>query len=257
MTNNDNGSVKRFGYQWKRYDRIILEYEVQFLKWIFPLRKEDFKNKIILDAGCGIGRNSFWPLKYNAKEVVAFDYSKETVAIAKKNLAYFSNCDVVYKSIYDIDYSKKFDIVFSIGVIHHLEDPKKAVSMLTQAAKDGGTVLIWVYGYESNEWIVHFINPLRKLTCRMPLFLVHFLSYCFSVPLYIYLKIFSQKQLYLKQILEFPFRNIHCIVFDQLIPKTAHYWRKDEAMSLFSGLGLKDIKAYNVNNNSWTIVGKK
>ena len=63
------GSQERFGYEWKKYSQIIPEYEKQFLKWISPIEKKDFAGKKILDAGCGIGRNSFWPLTYGAKEV--------------------------------------------------------------------------------------------------------------------------------------------------------------------------------------------
>ena len=53
------GSQERFGYEWNKFNKIVPKYELQFLKWVFPLKKEDFKDKKILDAGCGIGRNSY------------------------------------------------------------------------------------------------------------------------------------------------------------------------------------------------------
>ncbi len=251
------GSMERFGYEWDKYNEIIPEYELQFLKWVFPLAKRDFKGKRILDAGCGIGRNSYWPLIYGAREVIAFDYDSRTVEAAKKNLSNFKNAKVKYKSIYDIDFKNKFDISFSIGVIHHLEHPKEAVKSLAKATKKGGKVLIWVYGYEGNEWIVRYVNPIRKITSKLPIFITHMTSYAFSIPLYGYVKLFKQNKTYLKQISEFKFWHIHSIVFDQLIPKIANYWKKDEALALLEGQGLKDVKAYQVNGNSWTIIGKK
>lgn len=251
------GSTERFGYEWNRYSKIIPQYEMQFLKWVFPLKKEDFRGKKVLDAGCGIGRNSYWPLVYGAKEVFAFDYDSRTVEVAKRNLAKFKNAKVFYQSIYDLKEKNKFDISFSIGVIHHLERPRLAIKKLVEATKKGGFVLIWVYGYEGNEWIVKYINPLRKITSKLPIFAAHILSYFFSIPLHIFVSIFPQKKPYLKQLSSFRFWHLHSIVFDQLIPKIANYWKKDEALSLFEGRGLKDLCAYRVNENSWTIIGRK
>jgi len=249
------GSPDRFGYEWNRYSEIIPDYEKQFLKWIFPLSKKSFKNKKVLDAGCGTGRNSFWPLKYGAKEVFSFDYNIKTVTAAKRNLRNFKNSKVLFNSIYEIDYKDKFDITFSIGVIHHLEDPREAIKKMVSATKKNGIVLIWVYGYEGNEWIVRYVNPLRKITSRLPVFATHLLSYVCSVPLYFYLKFFKQNHPYFKQLSNFRFWHVHSIVFDQLIPKIANYWRENEAKALFQNQGLKNIKSFHVNNNSWTVVG--
>ncbi|MDT7908013.1 MAG: class I SAM-dependent methyltransferase [Candidatus Calescibacterium sp.] len=108
------GSPKRFGYEWSKYGGIIPEYEIQFLRWVYPLKKEDFRGKEVLDAGCGTGRNSYWPLVYGAKRVVAFDYDERIVEVARRNLSQFKNAEVLLKSIYEIDFENEFDIVFSI-----------------------------------------------------------------------------------------------------------------------------------------------
>ena len=85
MNNNIDklGSPNRFGSNWKKYRDLNYIYEEQFLEWILPLQKKDLKNKKILDAGCGIGRNSYYCIKYGAKEVTLFDVEKSTVNIAK------------------------------------------------------------------------------------------------------------------------------------------------------------------------------
>jgi SAM-dependent methyltransferase len=254
---DDTGSTQRFGYEWTNYPKIIPEYETQFLKWAAPLKKSDFKGKKILDAGCGIGRNSFWPLEYGAREVVSFDYDPGTVGVAKKNLSKFKNSKVSYGSIYEIPYKNYFDISFSIGVIHHLAEPLKAVDNLVKATKKGGLVLVWVYGYEGNEKIVKYVNPLRKITSRLPERAVYFMTYLFSIPLCSYIKIFKPKNEYLNQLSKFRFWHIHSIIFDQLIPKIANYWRRDEALKLLNNKNLKDVQIYKVNNMSWTVIGKK
>ncbi len=251
------GSQDRFGYEWNKYNEIIPEYEIQFLKWVFPLTKSDFKNKVVLDAGCGTGRNSYWPLIYKAKKIIAFDYDSRTVRIAKKNLSKFKNTETFFKSIYDLDIKNKVDIAFSIGVIHHLENPDLAVRKLIDSVKKNGIVLIWVYGYEGNEWVVKYINPLRKITSKLPLKMANLISYLFSIPLYFYVKFFSQNSPYFTQLSKFKFWHIHSIVFDQLIPKIANYWKKEEALSLFEHKNLKNIEIFRVNQNSWTLIGRK
>jgi SAM-dependent methyltransferase len=253
----DKGSSDRFGYEWKKYNKISLDYEKQFLKWVYPLTQKDFKNKKILDAGCGIGRNSFWPLKYGAEEVVAFDYDTATLNSAKKNLGNFENCKIFHGSIYNIPYENYFDISFSIGVIHHLEKPLEAISSLIKATKKNGIVLIWVYGYENNEFIVKYLNPLRKITSRLPPKITHLITYLFSIPLYFYLKLFNQKRDYFKQISRFKFWHVHSICFDQLLPKIANYWTKSQALELLERFNLKNIKIFPVNNMSWTVIGTK
>jgi len=252
------GSENRFGFEWHRYHQLDPNYEIQFKKWIKPFGPEDFKNKKVLDAGCGMGRNSYWILKYGAKELVAFDYDKRSVEAAKRNLAFFSNAQVEFKSIYDIDWQNEFDIVFCIGVIHHLENPYLAVKNLIKAAKPGGLILIWVYGYENNQWIVKLINPLRiHLTSKLPPRLLHLLTYFLSMPLWFFIKLFPQKSPYLEQVSQFKFSHLHSIVFDQLLPKIANYYKKEGAEQLLAKHKLENIGVNHINKNSWTVYGYK
>ncbi|OGY93545.1 MAG: hypothetical protein A2406_02845 [Candidatus Komeilibacteria bacterium RIFOXYC1_FULL_37_11] len=252
-------SSERFGYEWDKYNKVDPIYAEQFKNWVYPLNKEFFKDQKVLDAGCGMGRNSLWPLQWGASELLAFDFDKRSVKAAQENLKNFHNAKVVYQSIYDVDFSDYFDIVFSIGVIHHLKDPKQALKNLVKSLKPDGTLLVWVYSYEGNEWLVRIIDPIRKnITSKLPLNLVHFLSYFCSIPLYIFVKIFKGPSGYLKQISNFNFWHIHSIVFDQLIPEVANYWKKSEVNDLFSELDLKDLDVHQPPNKSgWVIIGRK
>lgn len=251
-------SADRFGFEWATYNYILPEYEQQFLKWIRPLTKDSFRDKTVLDAGCGMGRNSYWPLLYGAKSLVAFDYDERSVASARNTLRPFSHTRVMFGDIETFSMPETFDIVFSIGVIHHLRRPAVALRNLLTMVKPGGTLLIWVYGYEGNEWIVRFVNPVRKLlTSRLPLRLVHILSYVASVPLYAYVKLASPKSSYLKQLKTFSFKHTHSIVFDQLIPEVANYWKKDEAYALLASMPeLMNVEIHRIND-SWTVRGVK
>ena len=60
----------------------------------------------------------------------------------------------------------------SIGVIHHLSDPKLAVTKLFNKVKKDGMLLIWVYGFEGNEILIRLLNMLRFFTTSLPYKLV-------------------------------------------------------------------------------------
>ncbi len=252
-------SEQRFGYEWNKYSWMTKDYECQFRNWTHSLTVTDWEGKKVLDVGCGMGRNSYWLMHYGAASVTAFDHDERSVACAKEVLSDFENAEVMYKSVYDIDWKNQYDIVFSIGVIHHLKNPKHALARMVDALKPKGQILIWVYSFEGNEWIVRFVDPVRiHLTSKLPLPLVHFLSYFCSVPLYIFIKLFKGHGVYLKQLSSFDFWHIHSIVFDQLIPEVAHYWNKDEVMSLVEGLPLNDVSVeHTPEGTGWILHGTK
>ena len=253
------GSPDRFGYEWGKYCEILPIYQEQFDRWTSPLiKKSEWKEKKFIDVGCGIGRNSFWPLIYGASEALCIDVDNRTLECAKTNLKKFKSVNIVNRSAYQINESDRFDIAFSIGVVHHLEDPKLALSNMVKSVRIGGSVLIWVYGYENNEWIVKYFNPLRNmLFSRLPISVVHFLSIFPTLFLYIYIRLTKGKTEYINLIRKFSFSHLRSIVFDQMLPKIANYYKEEEVKFLMESVGLVDIKTNWVNEMSWAIIGKK
>jgi SAM-dependent methyltransferase len=252
------GSPERFGYSWNRYADILPEHEEQFLRWSAPLGREAWRGVRFLDGGCGIGRNSYWPLTYGAASAVAIDVDDRTLTRARENLASFANAEVRRQSIYDILEENHFDIAFSIGVVHHLSDPCAAVQRLTRAVRPGGRVFVWLYGRENNSWIVRFFNPLRHaLFSRLPLRVVHVLSWPLTAALWLGLRLGVQPNAYFRLIRRFGFAHLRAIVFDHMIPRIALYYTRQEAIALLEASGLKDIEAVWVNENSWSVHGVK
>jgi SAM-dependent methyltransferase len=134
------GSPDRFGWDWNTYAEILPEYEEQFRRWTVHLRPEDWQGQTFLDVGCGMGRNSFWPMQYGAREGVAIDIDDRSLVNARRNLARFPSVQVLHASAYDLPFEDQFDIAFSIGVIHHLEFPERALARITCAVRPGGRV---------------------------------------------------------------------------------------------------------------------
>ena len=113
---------------------------------------------------------------------------------------------------------------------------------MVRSLKVGGTLLVWVYSYEGNEWIVRLVNPVRThITSKLPPALVHVLAYFCSVPLYLFVQGFRGPTPYLKQLSTFNFWHLHSIVFDQLIPTIAHYWKRGEVQELLAGLAVSGV----------------
>ncbi|MDB5225315.1 MAG: methyltransferase [Candidatus Adlerbacteria bacterium] len=252
-------SEERFGYEWNKYAAISPLYEGQFRNWT-GMGPEDFAGKDILDAGCGMGRNSYWPLAWGAKSVTAFDNDEHSLAAARKTLESFPNATVVRHDISKMPWDSAFDTVMCIGVLHHVRQPRLALENFTRALRPGGQLVVWVYSYEGNEWIVSFVDPVRKLiTSRLPLPLIHALSYLCSAPLYyLAIPLLRRRIAYLQQLSTFPFWHVHSIVFDQLIPAVANYWTREEVLGLTHGLALSNIEVVSpANHMGWTLTAVK
>jgi SAM-dependent methyltransferase len=251
------GSPDRFGYSWARYAEILPAHEAQFLRWT-ATEPGFWKGRRFLDAGCGIGRNSYWPMSYGAESCLSVDVDDRTLAAARENLAGFPRAEVRKQSIYEVEASADVDIAFSIGVVHHLADPAAAVAALVRAARPGGQVLVWLYGRENNGWIVYLFNPLRRaLFSRLPLRVVHALSWPLTFVLRLGLKAGIPRGAYFRSIRDYDFEHLQAIVFDHMIPQIALYYTREQAEDLLRKAGLTDVASVWVNENSWSVRGTK
>ena len=252
------GSPDRFGYEWQNYAEMMPEYEEQFRRWTPHMKPEDWHGVSFVDAGCGMGRNSYWAMRYGAARGLAIDVDSRSLASARRTLETYQNVTVRTLNIYELEPSASYDVVFSIGVIHHLQEPLKALRAMVGAAKPGGRVLIWVYGRENNGWIVTLLTPLRKaIFSRAPIGLVHHLSLYPTMVLWLLLRLSGGGLEYFRLLRKFTFRHLRSIVFDQMLPKIAHYWRRSEVEQLMADAGLTNIEMSWVNQMSWAASGTR
>lgn len=251
------GTQHQFGYEWDLYPEILPIHQEQFRRWIAPFDEAGFQGKTFVDGGCGMGRNAHWAMVAGASGGLAIDYDERTLAQARKNLAPYPTLEVRHQSFYDLDEPERFDIAFSIGVIHHLAEPRKAVENLVKALKPGGTLILWVYGLEGNERYLAIVDPMRKhLTSRMPHGALRLASRLLSFPLWAYVRLPHEKP-YLKLLREMSLRSLELIVLDQLIPSIAAYWTREETEALVAGLPVENVRLAHTNGMSWTLVAEK
>ena len=146
-TKISGGSPERFGYSWAANSELRPEYEEQFRRWTAPLQPTDWRGLSFIDVGCGMGRNSYWPMTYGAAGGLAIDVDDRSLAAARATLAPFPSVRVEKRSAYEIGCADEFDIAYSIGVIHHLQEPERALRN-GRGDKAGRRVMIWVWPRE-------------------------------------------------------------------------------------------------------------
>ena len=256
-------TAANFGAQWLVFDHVQRHHEKQFLDWIAPVTPDFVRGKVVLEGGCGKGRHTKLIGEWGAREVIGVDLS-DAVEPAFRNTRDLPNVHIVQADIYRLPLKRRFDYAFSVGVLHHLPDPRGGFASLLKHVKPGGAISAWVYGRENNEWIVNFVNPLREhVTSKLPPRLLYFLSYLPAAILYLALKLVyaplgktSLKRFlfyadYLGYIAQFPFREIHNIVHDHLTAPVAFYLSRDDFAEWFGGAGIERAEIHWHNRNSW------
>lgn len=131
-----------------------------FLEWIHPIQLDDFRNKSVLDAGCGGGQHVGFIAPY-AKRVVGVDLN--TADLARRHNAAHQNVEIITADIAEMDLGEQFDVVYCLGVVQHTDNPDKTVANLIRHLKPGGKLLLWVYAYEGSFLIRTILEPLKKM----------------------------------------------------------------------------------------------
>lgn len=264
MSQLDNRTIKNFGDQWQIYQGMDGFFgSLELLKdMIEPLIQiNDIENKIVLEIGSGNGRIVKMLLNAGAKKVIAIEPS-DSFHVLINNLSRFKNKIEAYKVSGENLPNIKADVVLSIGVLHHIEDPKPVVKRAFEILNKGGKFLFWVYGLEGNETYLLFLNNLRKVTKKLPDFLLiitsHILTF-FTYPYIFLCKIFNLPlkgfMLTVMSKLDWKWKAFN--IFDQLNPSYAKYYSKHEALNLMKSGGFNNIKIHNRHGYSWTVLGEK
>ena len=146
--------------EWREQWEMLRDNELFLFKdWILPNTLEDFKDKDVLECGCGGGQHTAF-IAPHARSVTAVDLN--AAEVARERNKDFKNVSFVEADIAAMDLGRQFDVVFSIGVIHHTDDPEKTVANMVKHTRPGGKVIIWVYSKEGNALVEHGVEPFRK-----------------------------------------------------------------------------------------------
>lgn len=271
-TEKEKRTAELFGEEWNIYhgtDGYFGSKDL-FFDFVRGLSPVDFKDKIVLDAGCGSGRFDKVISSLGPKYVIAMDFS-DSVEASFNNTKDLENVLVVQGSILEPPFSKEiFDLIVTIGVVDHMPDTKKALEVLKGLMHKEGKLSFWVYAFEGNEFYLKFAKPFRSITTKFPKSILLAISYLLSVPIWFYAhtinKMFGLKKdgtmrlpmaHYFLFLQKFKLKDITAIVYDQLGPDLADYIPKKQLEQWIDELKLKIENFVFRNSNSYSVLTKK
>ena len=127
-----------------------------------------FKNKKILDIGCGSGRFTLAFAKLGAKLSVGVDLGDDGLkigkSIAKKNK--IKNIKFYKSNVLKLPFKKNsFDFVFCKGVLHHTGNTYRGLSELKRVLKKNSNAFIYLYGSGGIFWRTRKLmrNVMKKI----------------------------------------------------------------------------------------------
>jgi SAM-dependent methyltransferase len=148
----EDAYARSFSYEWNRWNRVQLddasgggESEDTFVEKT-GLSADDVRGKVVLDVGCGAGRFLDVVSRWGA-EAVGVDISF-AVEASYANVGAREHVNVVQADVFHLPFrDDAFDVVFSIGVLHHTPDTRAAFNGLPRLLRDGGVIAVWLYHY--------------------------------------------------------------------------------------------------------------
>ncbi|MCJ7529676.1 MAG: methyltransferase domain-containing protein [Anaerolineales bacterium] len=266
--------AKNFAEQWELFHRqggLGEEFEEkQFYDYFYPYDTNLLKGQTVLEAGCGYGRNLIQAKKCGAKIAIGFDIGPAALIAKEKGM------DVVIADNLNPPFRKKFDMVFTFGVLQHVSNPDAGIEKLSELVKDGGMFCHSVYAAENNQFLERYLTPLRiKIFQHWPSqakyilsLILGCLSYIFFFCLYKPFSLNSKSNAWASDHLfyyDYMILTINKLglkqwigqIYDHLGAPLAAYFTRHQVEKWVDELGLKNTYYYFRNRNTHNFGGQK
>jgi SAM-dependent methyltransferase len=227
-----------FGRQWNRYEVAHDDEDRATFEAKTGISLSELGGRRVLDAGCGGGRYSKVVAQAGAR-VIGADHS----TAVEKAAALCGNLPV---SFVQADLKRlplvpgSFDVVFSIGVMHHDVDTRAVFDSVARMVKPGGRLAVWLY--RKNQWWQERLNlALRRRTIHMPPDRLE--RWCRVGAFLGGVPVVNRM---LNKILNFSshpaWENRLCDTFDWYAPAYQHHHTVEELSNWFEAAGFQDLR---------------
>lgn len=240
-----------FGYEWSHFNDWSISGETNFQQYFGDFDFEWVRGRTVLDAGCGMGRHARQMASY-AGRIVAMDFSR-AIDQAAHNTADQPNVvciqgDITAPPVAD----ESFDLVYSLGVLHHIADTERAARSLLAKVKPGGRLRIYLYWQRPGiaGTMLRVVEWTRVVTTRLPFGVLKALCWVLSVMLWFAvvlpyralsaIGVRCHDQWPLGVYVRYPFAVLYNDQFDRFSAPIEQRWTKSEVRSLMERLGLHD-----------------
>jgi len=257
-------TVADFGDQWLHYpDNSGFYGSVELFHDVFGplLGPDDVRGRRVADVGSGAGRIVHMLVAAGAVHVTALEPSEAFTVLEDATRRHGDRVRCLHAGGDEIP-EEGYDLVVSVGVLHHIPDPRPVVEAAWRALRPGGRIAVWLYGREGNEAYLALVLPLRWLTTRLPHRVLVGVSWLLTAVLGAYASACRYLPLPLRGYMRNVVRHLtpdkrFLVVYDQLNPTYARYYRRAEAVDLLSAAGFADVRAHHRHGYSWAVTGRR
>ena len=130
----------------------------------------------VLDAGCGTGHTLVGlAQRYPKARFVGLDACQHSLDIARGLAEHHGvdNVEFIHGTMPGVDLPRRFDLIISFGVLHHLPDPRAGLAWLVDNLAEHGLLHLWLYnalgehGRMLDRELVQLLTPAGELASGM------------------------------------------------------------------------------------------
>ena len=258
-------TIADFGEQWTAYiDNSGYYGSAALFDDVFApfLSASDLRDKTIAEIGSGTGRWVRVFLDAGAAHVIALEPSAAMETLQRSFGNVEQRVELVRATGEMLPDRADRDYVFSIGVLHHIPDPDPVCRAARAALKPGGVFGVWLYGREGNAAYLAAFRAVHAITRRLPHRALEAVAWILGWALDMYIAACSILPLplrgYMTNVLAKLSRDKRrLVIYDQLNPAYAKYYRRGEAQALLERAGFEDVRIHHRHGYSWTVIGRR
>jgi SAM-dependent methyltransferase len=164
----DAPTAAAFATSWNSVGQGSVYTREQFLDWMDPIDPTSLAGESVLELGFGNGSLLVHMGAYGPARLAGVELG-DTLDRTRRNLAHLpaSMVELHQGDLTTADLGG-FDLVYCIGVLHHLKDPGAGFDSIVRNTRPGGRFHCWVYAQEGNAVVIRVVDPIRRVACRLP-----------------------------------------------------------------------------------------